>query len=214
MQARKAALLTLVFVGVLFESFPALAQVVPMPNRSGQDSGVDVRTHKFRPRISPDLAAVDASDAAVKSAAAIGPSAARQMTSLLQDKRSRTAALRTKLMQNLIDYFPDEIRLARGKNKCLIFEDGAKVVIRMCRSFTIKSGRRWMLGGCDGSSITLAATMNKQNTDVGDLYLLPAVPKGRYWLAESALLDRGVRLNGLADFCDAVRVAKDRQISD
>jgi len=87
-------------------------------------------------------------------------------------------------------------------------------VIRMFRSFTIKSGRRWMLGGCDGSSITLAATMNKQNTDVGDLYLLPAVPKGRYWLAESALLDRGVRLNGLADFCDAVRVAKDRQISD
>jgi len=56
--------------------------------------------------------------------------------------------------------------------------------------------------------------MNKQNTDVGDLYLLPAVPKGRYWLAESALLERGVRLNGLADFCDAVRVAKDRQISD
>ena len=92
MQARKTALLTIVFVGVLFESFPALAQVVPMPNRSGQDSGVDVRTHKFRPRISPDLAAVDASDAAVKSAAAIGPSAARQMTSLLQDKRSRTAA--------------------------------------------------------------------------------------------------------------------------
>ena len=48
MQARKAALLTLVFVGVLFESFPALAQVVPMPNRSGQDGGVDVRTHSER----------------------------------------------------------------------------------------------------------------------------------------------------------------------
>jgi hypothetical protein len=92
MQARRVALLTLVFVGVLFESFPALAQVVPMPNRSGQDSGVDVRTHKFRPRISPDLAAVDASGAAVKSATAIGPSAARQMASLLQDKQSRTAA--------------------------------------------------------------------------------------------------------------------------
>jgi DNA invertase Pin-like site-specific DNA recombinase len=134
--------------------------------------------------------------------------------SITNNFRARTAALRTKLMQNLIDCFPDEIRLARGKNKYLIFGDGAKVVIRMCRSFTIKSGRRWMLGGCDGSSITLAATMNKQNTDVGDLYLLPAVPKGRYWLAESALLDRGVRLNGLADFCDAVRVAKDRQISD
>src|SRR6266436_5809672 len=92
METRRAALLTLVFVGVLFESFPALAQVVPMPNRSGQDSGVDVRTHKFRQRISPDLAAVDASGAAVKSATAIGPSAARQVASLLQDKQSRTAA--------------------------------------------------------------------------------------------------------------------------
>jgi len=92
MQARRAALHTLVFVGVLFESFPALAQVAPMPNRSGQDSGVDVRTHKFRQRISPDLAAVDASGAAVKSATAIGPSAARQVASLLQDKQSRTAA--------------------------------------------------------------------------------------------------------------------------
>jgi hypothetical protein len=92
MEVRRAALLTLVFVGVLFESFPGLAQVAAMPNRSGQDSGVDVRIHKFRPRISPDLAAVDASGAAMKSAAAIGPSAARQMTSLLQDKQSRTAA--------------------------------------------------------------------------------------------------------------------------
>ena len=70
------------------------------------------------------------------------------------------------------------------------------------------------IGSEDEACQILAATMNKQNTDVGDLYLLPAVPKGRYWLAESALLDRGVRLNGLADFCDAVRVAKDRQISD
>ena len=92
MQARRAALLTLVFVGVLFECFPVLAQIAPMPNLSGQDSGVDVRAHKFRPRISPDLAALDASGAAVKSEAGIGPSAARQMTSLLRDKQSRTAA--------------------------------------------------------------------------------------------------------------------------
>jgi hypothetical protein len=92
MQARRAALLTLVFVGVLFESFPVLAQVAPMPNRSRRDSGVDIRTHKFRPVISPDVTAVDASGAILMSAAAIGPSAARQMASLLQDKQSRTAA--------------------------------------------------------------------------------------------------------------------------
>src|ERR1043166_123676 len=91
MQARRAALLTLVFVGVLFESFPVLAQVAPMPNRSRRDSGVDIRTHKFRPVISPDVTAVDASGAILMSAAAIGPSAARQMASLLQDKQSRTA---------------------------------------------------------------------------------------------------------------------------
>ena len=90
MQARRAALLTLVFVGVLFESFPVLAQVAPMPNRSRRDSGVDIRTHKLRPVISPDVTAVDASGAILMSAAAIGPSAARQMASLLQDKQSRT----------------------------------------------------------------------------------------------------------------------------
>jgi hypothetical protein len=92
MQARRAALLTLVFVGVLFESFPVLAQIAPMPNLSGQDSGVDVRTHKFRPRISPDLAALDASGAALKGEAAIGQSAAQQINALLREKKARTAA--------------------------------------------------------------------------------------------------------------------------
>src|SRR5882672_1299393 len=92
MQARRAALLTLLFVGLLSESFSVLAQVSTMPNRSGQDSGVDVRTHKFRPRISPDLAALDASGAAVKNEAAIVQSAAQQINALLREKQSRTAA--------------------------------------------------------------------------------------------------------------------------
>jgi hypothetical protein len=70
------------------------------------------------------------------------------------------------------------------------------------------------MGGCDGSSITLAATLNEENTGVERLYLLPAVPNGRYWLAsDSALLSSGVRLSGLADFCDAMRVTKDRDMS-
>src|SRR5713226_4324951 len=92
MQARRAALLTLVFVGVLFESFHALAQVKRRPYRSGQNRGVDARTQKFRPVISPDLIGVDASGALVKNEAAIGQSAARQINALLQDKQSRTAA--------------------------------------------------------------------------------------------------------------------------
>jgi DNA invertase Pin-like site-specific DNA recombinase len=127
--------------------------------------------------------------------------------------RAQTVALRKKLMQHLIDYFPNEIHPVRGKDKYLIFGDGAKVVIRICRSFTTKGGRRWMMGGCDGSSITLAAAMNEENTDVERLYLLRTVPSGRYWLAaDSPLLSNGVRLNGLADFCDAVRAIKNRHL--
>ncbi len=92
MQARRAAVFTLVFLSVLFESFQMLAQVARRPTRSLRDSGADVRTHKFRPVISPDLITLDASGAVVKSEAAIGQSAAQQINALLRDKQARTAA--------------------------------------------------------------------------------------------------------------------------
>jgi hypothetical protein len=92
MQARREVVLTLVFMGVLFESCQVCAQVAHGPNRSRQNSGVDAKTRKFRPVISPDLIALDASGTVVKSEAAIGESAARQINALLRDKQARTPA--------------------------------------------------------------------------------------------------------------------------
>ena len=118
--------------------------------------------------------------------------------------QARTAALRIRLMQDLIDCFPNEMRRATGKNKYLIFGDSTNVVIRMCRSFTIKSGRRWMMGGCDGVSLVVVALMNANNSEVETLFLLPPVPGGRYWFgANSPLLGTRFRLNRLVDFAEA-----------
>src|SRR6266403_748964 len=90
MEARRAVVFTLVLLSVLFESLHIVAQVAPQPNPSGQKRGVDIKTHKFRPVVSPDLIAVDRSGAA-KSESAIGLSAARQINALLEDQQTRTA---------------------------------------------------------------------------------------------------------------------------
>jgi Subtilase family len=92
MMARRTTVLTLVFLSVLFESFPVGAQVVRRPHASSHNIGVDVKTHKFRPIISPDRIVADASGAEIKSEAAISPSAALQMNSLFLDKQARTPA--------------------------------------------------------------------------------------------------------------------------
>ena len=92
MQTWKAAVFTLVFVSALCQPAPISAQVGRELNRRTQTSGVDIRTHKFRPANSPDMIAVDATGAVLKGEAAIGQSAARQINALLRDKQARTPA--------------------------------------------------------------------------------------------------------------------------
>jgi hypothetical protein len=121
-------------------------------------------------------------------------------------ERGRTNAQRRQLMQTLADRFPDDIRLVPGKDKYLLFRNSTKLVIRICRSFKIKNGeRRWMMGGCDGTSIVLAANLNEQNSDVEWLLLLPPIAaESRYWLArDSPMLKSGIHVDQTT-FVDSV----------
>ena len=118
---------------------------------------------------------------------------------------------RKQLIRALLIRFPEELRVPKGKDKYLIVDNETSVVVRICRSYRIKSGRRWTLRGCDGSSIALAAVMNEENTEIEHVFLLPKVPAGRFWFgADSDLLRRGVRLDELSDFCNVVKVVRGR----
>jgi len=126
-------------------------------------------------------------------------------TSPVYKLRARTNAQRKQLMQDLVTCVPNDFAMVEGRDKYLLFRNSLKVVIRICRSSTLKNGeRRWTLGGCDGVSLVLAAIMNASNTEVENLFLLPPVPDSRYWIgAKSPLLGSGIRLNRLVDFAEA-----------
>ena len=110
------------------------------------------------------------------------------------------------LMQALLIQFPEELRIPKGKDKYLILDNRISIVVRICRSYKIKAGRRWTLRGCDGSSMTLAAAMNEQNTQLENVFVLPEIPAGRFWFGpDSDLLRSGIRLNALSEFCHAVK---------
>src|SRR6266550_5200377 len=91
MRARRAVVFRISILCLVFELFHARAQVSP-PNTFKKPPGVDVRTHKFRPGISPDRVTTNAAGAETHSEVAIDVTAARQINALLQDKRTRTAA--------------------------------------------------------------------------------------------------------------------------
>jgi hypothetical protein len=107
-------------------------------------------------------------------------------------------------MQDLLTHLPDDLAMVKGRDKYLLFRNSLKVVIRICRSSRIKNGeRRWTLGGCDGTSLVLAALMNVNNTEVETLFLLPPVPGGRCWFgAGNPVLASGLRITRLHDFAE------------
>ena len=74
------------------------AQVVDGQNHVGQNQGVDVKTHKFTPRVPAGAAGQAAAD---HGAGAMSTTAAQQINALLLDKQSRTAAQR-KISSKLI----------------------------------------------------------------------------------------------------------------
>lgn len=134
--------------------------------------------------------------------------------STLAKVQAQTVAHRRKLVQDLFSCFPDEILAMKGKTTCVLLQGGIKVLIRICRSFRIKSGRRWTIGpGCDGNTTTLAAIMNEQNTGIEALFILPSVPNRRLWTTiDGTLLKSGIRLDRLTDFCRVVRTVSETRL--
>lgn len=122
--------------------------------------------------------------------------------------RARTNAQRHRIMEDLATCFPDEIKRVAGRDKYLIFRNSWKITIHICRSSRLKNGdRRWTVGGGDGNSIILAVLMNQENTHPEALYLLPAVPYGRYWVhLNSPILMTGIRMPHLSDFLEAMSI--------
>jgi hypothetical protein len=76
--------------------------------------------------------------------------------------RERLISVRNALVQDILRLFPDQVEKPWRKARYLQLQDGPRVRVRVCRSLNLKSGRRWIVG-CDGTSITLAAVIDKQN---------------------------------------------------
>ena len=113
MQVHSAAVSKIAVLTLLLGFSQAQGQVAPL-NVPKHVAGLDVRTHKFRPGISPDRAAEDASGTAMESEAAIALTAARQMNALLQDKQTRTAAQK-KISSKLIYTAPPGLARSGGR---------------------------------------------------------------------------------------------------
>ncbi len=94
MAARRVGALTLVFLSFLFGPPGAIAQSAARADYSARDPGVDVLTRKFRPVVSPDVIALDASGMPLPGAAAMSPYAAEQIDALLRDKEARSGPQR------------------------------------------------------------------------------------------------------------------------
>ncbi len=127
--------------------------------------------------------------------------------------RQHLVSLRDQLIHDLLDRFPDEIHRPKRKAKYLKLKNGPLVLVRICRSLTLKSGRRWVIGpGCDGSSITLIATMDEANSKIESMFVLPCVQNRGHWVRPNGtLLRNGICLENISGFCNAVRSAQDRK---
>jgi DNA invertase Pin-like site-specific DNA recombinase len=120
----------------------------------------------------------------------------------------RTKSQQKSLVHELVNCFPGEIEVLKKQPKWIVVRSGIMVRVQVCRSFRTKRGeRRWLVGpGCDGGSITLAATLDEQNSSIEEMFVLPRVPNRRLWARhDGSLLTSGTRLNSLSEFCDAVR---------
>lgn len=127
--------------------------------------------------------------------------------------RQHLVSLRDQLIHDLLDQFPDEIFRPKRKAKYLSLKNGPLVLVRVCRSLTLKSGRRWVIGpGCDGTSITLIATMDSANSKIESMFVLPCIQNRGHWVRPNgALLRTGVCLDIISRFCSAVRIVQGRK---
>lgn len=122
--------------------------------------------------------------------------------------REQLISVRKRLMREVLALFPNEVSMPPRKTKYLQLKDGPLVLVYICRSFNLKAGRRWLVR-FDGSSIGLAAMMDKDNVEVESMYVLPPHRQRQCSVhSGSALLRSGTRLDGLLDFCQAARTVE------
>lgn len=127
--------------------------------------------------------------------------------------RTEIRKVRRELMEKLVGLFPGEVSIqTRGtvRRDCLHLKDGTRVAVRACRSRENKyKGCTWILQVPRNEKrlISLLVCLNANNKAIDFIYVLPPIANrcavafslGHSWLK------KGVRLEQLSSFCDAVR---------
>jgi DNA invertase Pin-like site-specific DNA recombinase len=121
--------------------------------------------------------------------------------------REHLASVRNQLVRKLSDCFPGMIHRVIRRSMRVRFTNGPQVLVRVCKSRSLKIGRRWALRrGCDGSTTTVLALMDQENCEIETLYVVPNLQNRDYSLSpDDDILEAGIRLNDLSELPAAVK---------
>lgn len=128
-------------------------------------------------------------------------------------RRAEIRKVRRELMQNLVELFPGEVSIqTRGaiRRDCLRLKDGTRVAVRACRSRKNNyKGSTWILQDARSEKrlISLLVCLNANNTTPEFIYVLPPIANrcAVVLSLDHSWFRRGVRLEKLSSFCDAVQ---------
>jgi DNA invertase Pin-like site-specific DNA recombinase len=121
--------------------------------------------------------------------------------------------VRRELMDILVKQFAGEVSIqTRGSSRrdCLRLKDGTRVAVRACRRRTNNhKGPTWILQGVrkEKRLISLLLLVSADNATTDHIYVLPPIANSAAVVlsADHSWLKKGVRLEQLGSFCDAVR---------
>jgi DNA invertase Pin-like site-specific DNA recombinase len=133
------------------------------------------------------------------------------------ENRLQVRKIRSALMQQLVEMFPARVSVFSSdynRRNCLNLQNGIKVAVRICRSIMlVTKGRKWILQFAKDQRcrFALIAGMNSENTALEAYYLTPGLKNsGKLYINESSeLLEKGVRLQDLKCFYEAVTARND-----
>ena len=135
--------------------------------------------------------------------------------------RTEIRKVRRELMENLVGLFPGEVSIqTRGpiRRDCLRLKDGTRVAVRACRNRKNNyKGSTWILqvAGSEKRLISLLVCLNADNTAPDFIYVLPPIANrcAVVLSLDHSWLKKGIRVENLSSFCDAVRQVsrQDRQ---
>jgi hypothetical protein len=116
-------------------------------------------------------------------------------------------------MRKLIELFPGEVSIeTRGpiRRNCLRLKNGTRVAVRACRNRKNNyKGSTWILqaAGREKRLISLLVCLSENNVDAESFYVLPPIANRCAVVLshDHSWLKKGIRLEKLSSFCDAVR---------